>query len=44
MNNLPRIHTYATALNILWIGIAAYAFAALLEKAREAGSLLSSGE
>ncbi len=35
---------YATALNILWIGVAAYAFAALLEKAREAGSLLSSGE
>ncbi|MGQ3355903.1 MAG: ABC transporter permease [Phreatobacter sp.] len=34
----------AAALNVLWIVAAAFAFAALLDKAREAGSLLSSGE
>lgn len=34
----------ATALNLVWIVAASFAFAALLDKAREAGSLLSSGE
>ncbi len=34
----------AAALNVVWIVAASFAFAALLDKAREAGSLLSSGE
>jgi hypothetical protein len=34
----------AALLNVLWIVAAAFAFAALLDRAREAGSLLASGE
>ncbi|WP_439572255.1 ABC transporter permease [Phreatobacter sp.] len=34
----------AAAINVLWIVAAAYAFSALLDRARDAGSLLSSGE
>ncbi|MBY0364442.1 MAG: ABC transporter permease [Phreatobacter sp.] len=34
----------AAALNVLWIVAASFAFAALLDRARDAGTLLSSGE
>lgn len=34
----------AAALDIVWLGVGAFAFMRLLDKAREAGSLLSSGE
>ncbi len=34
----------AAGLNVLWLAVASYAFIALLNQARDAGSLLSSGE
>ena len=34
----------ALALNLVWIGLGAWAFRALLASARRAGSLLSMGE
>jgi ABC-2 type transport system permease protein len=34
----------AAGLNVLWLAAASYAFIALLNQARDAGSLLSSGE